>query len=59
MRVFIANVGERDVYYNVGAEDDPNFCHFKVDTDDEKQVAAYLKSKNRIKIYKREDHRSN
>jgi len=40
--VCIANVGERDLYYNVGSTDAPNFCHFELDKGDEKQVAQHL-----------------
>ena len=40
--VLVANVGERDLYYNVSDASNPNFCHFEQNKDDEKQVAAYL-----------------
>jgi hypothetical protein len=40
--VFIANVGERDLYYNVGSTDAPNFCHFELGKGDENQVAQFL-----------------
>jgi hypothetical protein len=40
--VFIANVGERDLYYNVGSTDAPNFCHFELGKWDESQVAQFL-----------------
>jgi hypothetical protein len=40
--VFIANVGERDLYYNVGSTDAPNFCHFELGKGDESQVAQFL-----------------
>jgi len=46
MIVFMANVGERDLYYNVGTPDEPYFCHFRLGEDDEIRVANHLGSKN-------------
>ena len=44
--ILVANVGERDLYYNVGDDNQPNFCHFELGKDDEKQVAKHLGCKN-------------
>lgn len=46
MVVLVANVGERDLYYNIGDADNPDFCHFELGKDDEKQVAEYLRCQN-------------
>jgi hypothetical protein len=43
MIVLVANVGERDLYYNVGTKEKPNFCHCewgKPDMDQLKQELA-------------------
>jgi len=42
MNILVANVGERDLYCNVGDEDNPNFCHFELGKGDENQVAQFL-----------------
>lgn len=45
--VLVANVGERDLYYNVSDNSTkPNFCHFELGKDDEKQAAQYLSCKS-------------
>lgn len=44
--VLVANVGERDLYYNIGDDAQPNFCHFELGKEDEKQVAHHLGCKN-------------
>lgn len=46
MTVLVANVGERDLYYNIGDVSNPNFCHFELGKDDEKQVANHLECRN-------------
>lgn len=42
MVILVANVGERDLYYNVGDSDDPDFCHFELGKAGEQRVAKYL-----------------
>jgi len=44
--VFVANVGERDLYYNVGDASHPDFCHFELGKDDGERVAKHLKCQN-------------
>jgi len=46
MTIFVANVGERDLYYNIGSETEPNFCHFEYDKEPEKKVSEYLNCKH-------------
>jgi len=41
--VLIANVGERDLYYNVRSEEDPHFCCFEQGKEDERAAANCLK----------------
>ena len=40
MRVIVANVGERDLYYNIGTETEPNFCHFEWNKPDATHLAT-------------------
>ena len=42
MKVIVANVGERDLYYNIGTESKPNFCHFEWGKPDANALAQHL-----------------
>ena len=42
MTVVVANVGERDLYYNIGTESEPNFCHFERGKPDAQELARNL-----------------
>jgi hypothetical protein len=42
MVVLVANVGERDLYYNVDSEEAPNFCHFEWRKPDAQKIVNHL-----------------
>lgn len=42
MIVLAVNLGERDLYYNVGSTSEPNFCNFERGKDDERRVCEHL-----------------
>lgn len=45
MNILMTNVGERDLYYNVGTEKSPYYCHCEYDKDGVKRLASHLECK--------------